>query len=118
IIGLVELLRIAIDDVPPIGCIDMQRNRRWLAALDVHEERCTVPVRVQRVEHAECSGQIVAEYAIVSYNAMRSAGINAPQRSVLAIPFERLSVTICYGELLHVLGEIHARVPSGGPHRH
>ena len=110
---------VAVDDRPSVWRSDRQRHRIRLVAIDVHEERRSVPVCVQRVQHRKRSGhRCVGEDAIADAYASRRSRIDAPARPGGLLPTDRLSIARGHRKLLDVLREVHFRVATGRPHRH
>src|SRR3954467_15780266 len=105
---------VAIDDGPSVGRYDAQRDRIGLVAVDVHEERRAVPVRVHHVEHGEGPGHRgIGEYAIADAHTASASRKYPPVRAVGLVPAYGRTVARRHREILHVAGEIHARISAG-----
>ena len=108
--------RVAVDHLPARGRRDGEGDRIRLVVLHVHEQAGAIPVRVGRVQDAVRSGQCVGEDAISDAHTPRTGRPDDPARSVALVPCQRAAVRRRHLEFLHVLREVHARIPTGGPH--
>ena len=117
VVGLIRGARVAVDDVPARRHGDVESNRIGLVVDDVHEQRRSVPIRVRRIEHAECARQRVRVDAIAHRERARTAWIDAPERSVLPIPAQR-GAAAGDGELRDVSCEVERRVAARRPDGH